>query len=228
MTQKELIEFGHKLIAKGRTPTEIHNAISIKVSNKKELNNILEKVFIEGKTTPKRSSKKVSELLKANKLKLNFEYSQKGLIRISILILIIGGITLFLSKEEVNQNAVFGIMTIIQGVTIAILNILVKSKNLYDLLLIAVIAYFTIWIIELFIWGIPNDLIEAYNHHKMNAPSIISLQARTGGARFIGFIFPFLYLGLKLFLGWFVFDVYRNHTKYEALSQEIKDDLKAL
>ncbi|NRA12426.1 MAG: hypothetical protein HRT57_10785 [Crocinitomicaceae bacterium] len=225
MTKKELIEFGQKLIEKGRTPTEIHNAIAIKSSSKKLLNEVLEQIFINEKPTIKRSPERTKDLLNANKLKLNLEYSMKGLLRISVTILIVGGITYGLSSIEVNQNEVFGWTTLSQGLIVTILFLLVKYKGLMNLLLPAVIIYFSIWLIELLIWGMPNDLLEVYNSQALNVPPRIKLNVDAGIARIIGFIFPFVYLGVKLFLGWFIYLPFRNHLKYEALTQDVKDDL---
>ena len=226
MTKQELIEFGQKLIVKGRTPSEIHNAISVKAANKKQLNDVLEQVFINEKPTTKRNSERTKTLLDANKLKLNFEYSIKGLFKISFAVLVIGAVTYGLSKEEVNQNAIFGWMTLSQGIVIAILFVLIKRKRMMNLLLPAVIIYFSFWLIEFLIWGIPNDLLDAYNNIKLNTPPNFRLKSNSGGARMIGFMFPFLYISLKLLLGWFIFVAYRNQYRYDALSQDIKDDLK--
>lgn len=226
MTRKELIEFGQKLNSKGRTPTEIYNALSIKVSSKQELSEILEHVFENEKPTTKKSPERVKVLLKANKLKLNFEYSMKSLFRISGLVLVIGFITYGLSREEVNQNEIFGWMTILQGIVMTLLFALVKYKGLLNLLLPAVVTYFAIWLVELLLWGIPNDLLEAYNHVRMSVPPSFKLKTNTGAARFIGYIFPFLYVGMKLLLGWFIFTSFRNYQKFEALTQDLKEDLK--
>lgn len=228
MTKEELIEFGHKLVAKGRTPTEIHNAIAAKASSKDELNEVLDKVFVSEMKITNYSADQTKVLLDANRLKLNHQYSQKGLLRIAIMILVIGGITLGLSQEEVNQNTIFGWLTIAQGAIVTVLFLLVRFNKMMDLILIALISYTAIMACELIFWGIPNDLLEAYNHTNLNVPPSLKLRTNTVGARLIGYIFPFLYLGLKLFLGWFLFVVYRNYKSYNDLSQDIKDELQNL
>lgn len=228
MRKNGLIDFGKQLLQKGRTPSEIYNALSLKASSKDDLNETLKQVFKSENKAPKRSQVELKKILIANNLKLNFEYSIIGLNRIAIVLLLVGGITLFLSNEEVNQNAVFGIITLIQAIFVTTLFTLVKYKKLYHLLIIAVYLYFILWIIELLIWGFPNDLLEVYNLHKINVPPNYKLKANATGARLIGFIFPFIYVGVKLFLGWFIFIAYWNYSKYDSLSNETKEELKKL
>lgn len=226
MTEKELIEFGHKLIVKGRTPSEIYSAIACKTSSNKILDKVLKEVFKDEEPTNKRSPERTSTLLKANRIKLNYEYSVKALMRLAATVLIVGGVTYGLSNKRVNQNEIFGWMTLAQGVVLVVLYAFVKYKGLMNLLLPAVVIYFAVWIIELLIGGIPNDLLEAYNHTTINVPPSLRLKVNSVMARLLGYIFPFLYIGLKLFLGWFIFVAYRNHQRYDALTEDIKNDLK--
>jgi hypothetical protein len=225
MTQQELIAFGKELISKGRTPREIHQTLANKASSKQELKDVLEEVFVDAKPTKKRSTERITTLLAANKLKLNFEYSQRGLIRIAISIIGVGIITYGLSREEVNQNEPFGWVTLAQGTVIATFYGLVRYSGFMQCLLIAVIAYFTMWSLEILILGVPNDLLEVYNHQKIHTPSH-KISTNAAGARIIGAAFPYIYLGVKLFLGWFIFDAYRSHKRYDALSEDIKQELK--
>lgn len=186
---------------------------------------MLEEVFRSDKQTVHRSPERVSKLIFANRIKLNFEYSMKGLYGISTMVFIVGIVTYSLSKKEVNQNEIFGWFTLLQCLTITSLFAIVKLKKEFKLLLPAVLLYFSIWIVELVFCGMPNDLLEAYNHHKANVPPSFTIQLNVGGARILGLIFPLLYLGLKLFAGWMLFRSYRNYIKYETLAKDIKDDL---
>lgn len=225
MTTKELIAFGEKLKAKGRSPSEIQLALKSKVSNEKQLNKVLKQVFIENKQTVKRSPERIKTLLKANKLKLNFEYALKGLYAISIVVFVVGGVTYGLSSEEVNQNEVFGWFTLIQGFSITLVFVWVKHFGRHSLLLPALIVYLFIWLVELVFYGFPNDLLEAYNHHYVNYPPSFKIRSNTAVARGLGFIFPILYVGMKLSIGWLLFLSYRSYAKYKALSQADKDEL---
>lgn len=225
---KKLIEFGHQLVDKGRTPREIYAAMERKASNKEELNEALEFVFKESNEVKMRSPEKITELLKANKLKLNFHYSLKGLPRIAAIILIIGAITFSLSKEEVNQNGVFGLFTLTQGVVVSTMVYFVKSKSQLNLLLPIVLSYFIIFSLELLFAGIPNDLLEVYNHQGVKHQVRISHSIGIGIARFIGLIFPYIYLSIKIILGIMLYTNYNNYVKFTALSAEMKVELNKL
>lgn len=75
LTKEKLIEFGHKLNAKGRTPTQIVNALEHKSSNSVLINEVLEVIFKDETPKIKRSPERVKTFLKANRLKLNHEYA---------------------------------------------------------------------------------------------------------------------------------------------------------
>lgn len=226
MEESKLIEFGKKLITKGRSPREIRSALAIKTQNKNELNSVLKKVFENNQTKTHRNPKRVKMLIESNQVKLDLKYSILGLYRMAGALFIIGGITSFLSKEEVNQNSIFGYITIIQAVSLACIFFVVRQKNRADLLLVSVIVYFSIFLIELIGFGIPNDLFEAYNNHKMKLPPGMKFKANAGMARLIGFIFPFVYILLKLLLGWFILSAHLNYRKYSKLTMDVKEDLK--
>lgn len=225
MTDEELIEFGNKLIAKDRTSIEIYNALLNKANGKEQLKRVLPKVVKPDAKKKKRSPEQVKILLKANRLKLRSDYSIQSLIRLSTVVLAVGGIVLFLSKEEVNGNAFFGWTTIAQGVCLLVLSYFIKFKGKTDLLLIAMASYVLIWSCEIILDGIPNDLLEAYNHVDLQAPHIRH-KMNAVGARFIGYIFPYLYLVIKVLLGWFIVISYLNHRKYDALPNDIKIELE--
>lgn len=225
MTDEELIEFGNKLIAKERTSIEIFNALRNKAEDNEQLNRVHPKVVKPEAEKKKRSPELVRTLLKANRIKLKSEYSIRSLTRLAFIVLIIGGIVLFLSSKEVNNNAIFGWFTLTQGLFLLVLYSLVKFKEMTDLLLVAMIGYFALWGIELLIDGIPNDLLEAYNHVNLRTHNFRQ-SANGGGARFIGYIFPYLYLGVKLLLGGFTIVSYFNHKNYDALPNDIKLELE--
>jgi len=231
MSKKELIKFGHNLLLKGRTPTEIYNAIALKTSSKEELNYVLERVFADDKPILKRNPENIKILLRANRVKLNLEYSIKELFKIAIVILIVAVITYLFSNEDVNQNEIFGWTTLIQGVAVLLMFMFVKFKDWKHLLLPTVIIYFSLWLIELLVWGIPNDLLNAYNYtdtppSNINTPSSFKIKVNIGAARMIGFIFPYIYLIIKLFLGLLICISFWNYKKYEALAPDVKNDLK--
>ena len=225
MTDRELIKFGHNLIAKNRTSIEIYNALSYKASSTEQLNRVLEKVVKPDAKKKKRSPERVRVLLSANRIKLKSDYSISSLIRLATMTLAVGGLVLFLSNEEVNQNELFGWMTLIQGGALFALYYFVKYHYKTDLLLIAMIAYFSIWCLELLLDGIPNDLLEVYNHVEVRGINT-GMNRRGGGARAIGFMFPYLYVGVKMLLGGFTVISFLNHKKYDELPEDVKIELE--
>jgi hypothetical protein len=223
---QELIDFGNKLLKKGRTSTEVFNALAIRTSSKEVLNAALKKVNQPDKPLVQRKKSDIKKLLAANKKQLNFKYSLRTLLMIPFLILCTGGIVLFLSNEKVNGNSEFGYLTLLQGTIIFLLYALAKYKKMYHLFIICIFTFGVIWIIEVLVFGIPNDLLEAANHVKIRVPHGYQQRMNMGGARFLGYIFPYLYVGIKLLLGTLVFIVYRNHLSYDALDEKTKADLK--
>lgn len=227
MNRKELIELGKKLLAKGRTPTEIYRSLEANASSKEDVNAALDEVFSANKKKKQRNPERVKTLLQANRVKLNNEYSLKALYRIAFTILIIGVIVYALSSERVNQNEIFGWITLVQGLSILVLYHLVKKRELYDLLLLALVLYWLIYFVEIAVWGIPNDLLKAYYVEDSfpYEPVRSKHQIRIGAAQLIGFLFPFFYIVMKVFVGCFIFVVFRNHKKYNDLPEDIKNEL---
>src|SRR5690606_36820958 len=166
LKRKELIALGHKMVDKGRTPTEIYNALTINSATKEDIDIALDKVFSKNSNKIKRSTERVKVLLKANKIKLNNTYSLKGLYRIALTVLVLGGIVYGLSSKMVNQNEVYGWITLLQGGVLIVLYYFVRKKKQYNLLFVGLLAYTSIWGIELIVWGIPNHLLNAYYRHK--------------------------------------------------------------
>ncbi|MFT5780534.1 MAG: hypothetical protein ACI837_003496, partial [Crocinitomicaceae bacterium] len=72
---QELIDFGNKLLKKGRTSTEVFNALAIRTSSKEVLNAALKKVNQPDKPLVQRKKSDIKKLLAANKKQLNFKYS---------------------------------------------------------------------------------------------------------------------------------------------------------
>lgn len=225
MTDKELIEFGNKLIKKGRTSIEIFNALAYKSSSKEQLNRVHKQVIKPEAIKKKRSPELVKKLLQANRIKLKSDYSIESLIRLAFLVLGVGGIVLFLSNEEVNGNAFYGWTTLVQGICLLVFYYMVKYRRKMDFLLIALTTYLLIWVIELLVGGIPNDLLEAYNGVQVRTTHIRQVQ-KVGGARVIGYLFPYLYIGVKFVLCWFVVTSYFNYRKYDSLPNDIKLELE--
>lgn len=231
MTKNELIEFGLKLVDKGRNPREVMGALSLKISDKDLLNEVYSLVY-DSETkqeTPKKNPEVIRELLKANRIKLSFEYSQKGLLKIPLLLMAVAGIIFVLSNEVVNQNGIFAWTTLVQSVFLLVLFALVKYKGMMQMLLFALVGYCLIAGIEVISFGIPNDLLQVYYEQNihLNAPTG-KLQMQSGAARLIGFMFPYMYVGVKVFFAVLLYTVYNRHRKYDALTFEVKEDLKTL
>ena len=184
------------------------------------------KCLSKKKLHKKRPPELVKELLKANKVKLNYEHAINGLMRLVGLVLILGLMTLILSKEAVNQNTKFAIFTITQGIILAVLAILIRYKRMLELLLPALIIFVLIWVVELLFFGIPNDLYQVYYDQSIRVtPNRIGAQKSVGAARLIGFMYPILYFGVKLFLAVRLLITFRRFQKYESLSESTKEAL---
>ena len=223
MTDEELIEFGNKLIAKDRTSIEIFNALKHKAEDEAQLNRVHKKVVKPEAKKKERSQELVRTLLAANKIKLRFEYSMRSLYRLAGGVIILSLIVLFLSNEEVNGNAPFGWVTLIQGVALVVLYALVRNRKAYDFLMIALIGYFAIFGIELIMFGVPNDLFAAF---YQDGVYIRGSRVSSGLALLMGYLFPFLYLSLKMMFGALAFTSFWNHKKYDALPNDVKMELE--
>lgn len=223
MTDKELIDFGYKLISKGRTSIEIYNALRIKAKDEEQLSRVHKQVVKPEAVAKKRSPELVRTLLSANKLKLKFEYSIKTLIRLALAILILGGLTFFLSSEEMNGNTPFGIATLIQGLLVMVLYVSVKQQKTYDFLLIAMVVYGSIYLIEIIFFGLPNDLYAAVYSGEFR---VRGSRVGSGIGLLFGYLFPFLYTIVKLTLGGMIFIAFWNYRNYDALPNDIKQELQ--
>ena len=143
------MQFGNGLIAKDRTSIEIFNALKHKAESKEQLDRVHKLVVKPEAEKKKRSPELVRTLLAANKVKLRFDYSIRGLYRLAAAVIILAVVTLFFSSEEVNGNASFGWITLLQGLALAVLYMFVKKNEAYDFLLIALVGYSAIFGIEL-------------------------------------------------------------------------------
>jgi hypothetical protein len=224
------IAFGISLLNKGRRPNEIRSAMKSRIKDDKTLEEVLSIVFDSGYKNKSDKSKKVPvEIIRLNRLKLNFEYSIKNLLKIPFVLGIVGVIVLLLSKPEVNNNAVYGIFTLIQAAFLFVLGWVIIAQKRNEYLLFFFSGFVILFMLELAIFGIPNDLLAAYQGRTVrNASGYYKRETAVGGARFIGFIFPMLYLCVKLMIGYLVFRSYYNWSKYDGLSEDIKQALDEL
>lgn len=226
------IAFGISLLNKGRRPNEIRAAMKSRIKDDKILEDVLSIVFdsnSKNANKPIKSKKVPIEIIRLNRVKLNFEYSIKNLLRIPIILGFVGAIVLFLSKSEVNNNAVYGVFTLIQATFLFVLGWIVISQKRNDYLLYFFSGFVLLFMLELTIFGMPNDLLAAYQGRTVrNASGYYKREATVGGARFIGFIFPMLYVCVKLMVGYLVFKSYYNWRKYNGLSEDVKQALDEL
>lgn len=229
---KAEIDFGILLLNKGRRPHEIRAAMKSRIKDDKILEDVLSIVFdsnYENANKPNKSKKVPIEIIRLNRVKLNFEYSIKNLLRIPIILGFVGAIVLFLSKPEVNNNAVYGVFTLIQATFLFVLGWIVIAQKRNDYLLYFLSGFVLLFTLELTIFGIPNDLLAAYQGRTIrNASGYYKRETAVGGARFIGFIFPMLYVCVKLMVGYLVFKSYYNWRKYNSLSEDVKQALDEL
>ncbi|MDG1333356.1 MAG: hypothetical protein P8P74_13555 [Crocinitomicaceae bacterium] len=223
MTDEELIEFGNKLIAKERTSIEIFNALRHKAENKEQLDRVHKLVVKPEAEKKKRSPEMVRTLLAANKTKLRFEYSIRSLYRLGVGVVILGLLTLYYADEELNGNAPFAWSTLLQGGGLLVLFSIVKNNDAYDFLMIAIVAFAAIFGIELLVFGTPNDLFAAL---YQGDAYIKGSRVNSGLTLLFGYLFPFLYLSLKVTFGALVFMAFWNHKKYDEQPEDIKTDLK--
>ncbi|MCH2224633.1 MAG: hypothetical protein MK066_07670, partial [Crocinitomicaceae bacterium] len=79
-----------------------------------------------------------------------------------------------------------------------------------------------LFIVELVLFGMPNDLFEVYTNYD------IQYSKRGAIARLIGFLFPWIYLGLKTsFIGLSILPGF-NWRKYDSLTTEMKISVSEL
>lgn len=230
-TRKELYDFGIELIQKGRRPYDIRSAINAQSATPKDKESVLEELF-RIDTAPKKQSRQriaTTEILRENKKKINFEWSQHSLLRIPMMIIVLGIVVWVLGRPRVNDNAVFGIITFFTGIAIYIVLWLVKKYKMYQLLLIAFCLFFLFFSVELIVLGFPNDFLNGYNGTRMELGSR-RLTVTTGGAlaRILAALMPFIYLALKLTFGVLLYMPYYHFRKYDELPTDIKNQIELL
>jgi hypothetical protein len=223
MTDEELIEFGHTLIAKDRTSIEIYNALRNKAEDEEQLSRVHKLVVKPEAKKKERSPELVRTLLAANKVKLKFEYSVRSLIRLAAGVIILGGATLFFANSELNGNSPFGWFTLFQGLFLMALYVVVKYQEKYDFLLIALIGYGATFGIELLLFGTPNDLYAAIYEGRYE---VRGSRVNSGLALLFGHLFPLIYLFMKALFGALAFTSFWNHKKYDELPNDIKLELE--
>ncbi|MFT6983603.1 MAG: hypothetical protein ACJAUD_002382 [Crocinitomicaceae bacterium] len=228
MNRDELLEFGIKLVDKGRSPREVHDALNNKTNNSDLIDEVMNKVYTEKTPSKKHSPERIKDLLKANRIKLKFGYSQKGLLRLPMALLIIGGIVMILSSERVNQNGIHAWITISQGAILFGMYAFVHYKKTYQMLLPALLVYSSLLLIELVAFGIPNDLYKAYYVENIQIRSNGGYRGhgKVGIAHIFGNLFPFIYLGVKLFFVLLPLSIYMRFKNYDALTEDVKTDLE--
>ncbi len=68
-------------------------------------------------------------------------------------------------------------------------------------------------------------LLKANNNRDINiSKGLVSFF----GARMLGYVYPFVYLGTKGIIGWFIFTSYRKYIEYDRLTSEVKQELEEL
>jgi hypothetical protein len=228
MNRNELLKFGIKLVDKGRSPREVHDALKIKTNDLDLVDEIMKEVYIEKTPLKKHTANRIKELLKANRIKLKFEYSQKGLLRVPMILLIIGGVIMILSSERVNQNGIHAWITISQGAILFGTYAFVHYKKAYQMLLPALLVYSAVLLIEFVAFGIPNDLYKAYYVENVQIRSNGGYRGKgqVGIARTFGNLFPLLYLIVKLFFVLIPLSIYMRFRNYDALTEDVKTDLE--
>lgn len=147
-----------------------------------------------------------------------------------MILLIASASVLALSNEEVNQNGIHGWVTLLQGVVLFGIYAFVHFKKANQLLLTALIGYSSTLLIELVLFGMPNDLYKAYYEKNVSLPSHAGYRSKIkgGGALMIGYLFPIMYLIVKLFFILIPLNIYLRFKKYDALTEYVKTDLEDL
>jgi hypothetical protein len=226
MTREELIILGKSMVAKGRSPRSIHEALRNNAPDKETLNAALEAVFAIAATPKFRSKQHLNELLQARRTKTSLDYARKFLPRLGLLILALGIATALLSNARVNQNGIFAWITIGQALVLIPFFWIIQSDQKDYLLLPAFLFFIATWLGEILLFGMPNDLIKAYYD-----PGIRVVHAPAKGtaiARLIGFLYPFVYMFLKAVFATLIYNAHRKFKIYAALDEATKREIENL
>lgn len=225
MNREELREYGQNLLDKGRRPGDVRIAFKSRDADPELKEEVLTELFhvdqqsIEAVPKKKRVG---ADVLAANKLKLKYSYSMRTLYRIPLLLLAVGIVVLVVSSEEVNMNNVFGINTCVQALVLGVLFVMAKTGKQNDFLSYGVASVGILFLIELILWGIPNDLFMALNEYEVH------YTRRSAIVRLIGFIFPYVYLATKVGIIALAIQPALNWKKYNSLSTDMKASVDAL
>ena len=228
---KKEIDFGYSLLDIGRTPSEVRRTMKARVDDPLMREYILKMVFerhVDAQNVLKKSRNVPIETIRLNRYRLNYLYSIKNLLRIPLILAVIGAIVLFLSNSKVNGNAIYGISTIVQACFLVTIGYYLKLKNKHQLLLYFFVGFSGLFLIELLLFGLPNDLVAGYKNVNIRTHDRINKITAVGGARFIGMIFPYLYLFIKLGVVYLVFRSYYNWYEYDRLPESTKNALEEL
>ncbi len=142
MTREELIILGKSMVAKGRSPRSIHEALRNNAPDKDTLNAALEAVFTKAASPKFRSKERLNELLQAKRKKTSLDYARKFLLRLGLLILALGITTALLSNAQVNQNGIFAWITIGQAAVLIPFFWIIQSDRKDSLLLPAFFFFY--------------------------------------------------------------------------------------
>ena len=165
---------------------------------------------------------------RANRIKASYLFTKGTFGQNRYLIFIFSLVVFVISDEKVNQNTIFSYFTLAQGIALIPFYILVKRTDHYQHLRNAFIAYMLIWLVEIVLFGFPNELLAAYNTVQIGGgntmkPSIKLLYREKNADRDVYEIFPFIYSGVKLFFGGVLFFNFRAYYRWAKLPQSMKE-----
>lgn len=179
------------------------------------------------------SPEEKEDVIRVNRIKSNLNDSIEDLWQRALYILLFGIIVFSISSEKVNQNTIFSYFTLAQGIILVpIYLILVRKKRKLKFLFIGFAIYVGIWLIEIIFFGLPNDLLAAYNTIRvtgsgigMRPTKVEFLYREKYEGRDVILIFPYVYSGIKLIFGYILFNAYRNYNRLNNLPTSLKEKL---
>lgn len=196
---------------KGRTASEIRNALLLQNHDGYDINQLLDEIYTTDHIKRvKLSSEEIKILNEKIKIYNNFRYTKKSTQRLGYALLVFGLVILLISKPDVNDYTPYSIFTISQGLfTLVLYSVSIRTKN-YNLFYFVLLVYCLIWIIEIVFLGIPGDLYAGYANKRVILPPSFKIQTAFSGARVFGKVFPILYICLK-FLWLFLISLFSYH-----------------
>ncbi|MGB0915847.1 MAG: hypothetical protein ACPGVI_07225, partial [Crocinitomicaceae bacterium] len=164
-------DFGYYLLDVGRTPSEVKRTMKSRIDDPELREYILKMIFerhVVAQKALEKSRNVPIEVIRLNRYRLNYLYTIKNLLRIPLILAVIGGIVIFLSNSKVNGNAIYGISTVVQACFLIVVGYYLKLKNQHQLLLYFFVGYSGLFLIELLVFGLPNDLVAGYKNVTVN------------------------------------------------------------